>query len=141
MLNNSMPSTLDASGSCSFRVQDTKVLQRAGMESSRSMPYQLRCTGYVRCTIECHLPKRLIHGELYTGKRSLGSAKKGYSNRLKESLKQGGIPHSIQEGSAEDRAVWPSLVMSGVSCFEENRIRDKEQRCQKRKSRGLRLPA
>ena len=119
------------------RVPDTEVLQRAEMESIHAilLRFQLRWAGHVRRMDDCRLPKRLLYGELSTGKRSRGRPKKRYKDTLKESLQYCDIPHSTWEETAEDRAIWRSLVSSGVSDFEERRIRDKEQRRQKRKDR------
>lgn len=75
-----------------------------------------------------------------TGKHSLDKPKKHYKDTLKKSLKHCGILHSTWEESAENHAVWHSLVRSDVSNFEEKRIKDKEQKRQKR-SRGFRLLA
>ena len=119
------------------RVPDTEVLQRAEMESIYAilLRSQLRWAGHVHRMDDCRLPKRLLYGELSTGKRSLGRPKKRYKDTLKESLKYCDIPHSTWEETAKDRPLWRSLVRSGVSEFEEKRIRDKEQRRQKRKDR------
>ena len=82
---------------------------------------------------DCHLPKRLLYGEVSTGKRSLGRLKLRYKDTLKASFKQCGSPYATWEESAEDRPAWRSPVKSGVSTFEERRIRDKEKKRQRRK--------
>ena len=117
------------------RVPDTDVLQRAKMESIRTIlkHSQLQWAGHVHCMDDCRLPKRLLYSKLSTGKRSLGRPKLRYQDTLKASLKQCGIPYTTWEESTEDRPAWRSLVKSGVATFEERRIRDKEKKRQSRK--------
>ena len=117
------------------RVPDTEVLQRAKMESIHAilMHSQLRWAGHVHRMDDCRLPKRLLYGELSTGKRSLGRPKLRYKETLNASLKQCGTPYTTWEESAEDRPSWRFLVKSGVATFEERRIRDKEKKRQRRK--------
>ena len=119
------------------KVPDTEVLQRADMESIHAMLLrsQLRWAGHVHRMDDCRLPKRLLYGELSAGKRSHGRPKKRYKDTLKESLKRCNISHSTWEETAEDRATWRSLVSSGVSDYEVKRIRDLEQKRQRRKEK------
>ena len=119
----------------SDRVPDAEVLQRAKMESIQAilMHSQLPWAGLVHHMDDCHLPKRLLYGEVSTGKRSLGRPKLRYKDTLKASVKQSGSPYATWEESTEDRPAWRSLVKSGVSTFEERRIRDKDKKRQRRK--------
>ena len=54
---------------------------------------------------------------------------------LKEALKLCGIPHSTWHVTAEDRPTWRSYIHSGVNSFEAGRIKDKEEKRQKRKDK------
>ena len=58
---------------------------------------QLRWAGHVQPMDDCCLPKRLLYGELSTGKRSLGRPKLHYKDTLKVSLKHCGIPYTTWE--------------------------------------------
>ena len=82
---------------------------------------------------DCRLPKRLFYGELSTGKRTTGRPKKRYKDTLKDALKLCTIPQATRHEIAVDRAAWRSRVRSGVDDFEEGRIKQKEERRQKRK--------
>ena len=94
------------------RVPDNEVLQRAKMESIHAilMHSQLRWAGHSHRMDDFRLLKRLLYGELSTGKRSLGRPKLRYKDTLKASLKQRGIPYTIWEETAEDRPTWRSLA-------------------------------
>ena len=119
------------------KIPDTEVLQRAESESIHAILQrsQLRWAGHVHRMDDSRLPKRLLYGELKTGKRSLGRPKKRYKDTLKESLKQCNIPQSSWEKSAEDRPAWRTLVRKGVAAFEEKLIKGKEESRQRRKER------
>jgi len=100
------------------QVPDTEVLQRAKCESIHAilLRSQLRWAGHVHRMDDSRLPKRLLYGELSTGKRSLGRPKKRYKDTLKEALKLCDIPHSSWEESAKNRPVWRSQTSkSGAS--------------------------
>ena len=117
------------------KVPDTEVLQRAEMESIHAilLRHQLRWVGHVHRMDDCRVPKRLFYGELSTGKRTTGRPKKRYKDTLKEALKLCTIPQATWHEIAVDRAAWRSRVRSGVDDFEERRIKQKEERRQKRK--------
>lgn len=119
------------------KVPDTEVLKRAESESIHAilLRSQLRWAGHVRRMDDSRLPKRLLYGELSTGKRSLGRPKMRYKDTLKVALKHCLIPNSSWERCAENRSAWRSLVSSGVTAFENKRIRDKEQSRMRRKER------
>ena len=118
------------------KVPDTEVQQRAKMDSIYAilMRSQLRWAGHVSRMDDCRLPKRLFFGELSSGKRSLGRPKLRYKDTLKALLKKCDIPYSTWEESAEDRPAWRSRINSGVAVFEEGRIKEKEERRQRRKA-------
>jgi hypothetical protein len=119
------------------KVPDTEVLQRAKMESIHAMLLrsQLRWSGHVLRMDDSRLPKRLLYGELTVGKRSLGRPKKRYKDTLKEALKNCDITHTTWEQRAQNRPEWRSLVRQGVSRYEEQRTKNKQQSRLKRKER------
>ena len=119
------------------KVPDTEVLQRAEMESIHAilLRSQLRWAGHVHRMEDTRLPKRLLYGELTSGKRSLGRPRLRYKDTLKASLKRVDIPHTTWEDHAKTRPVWRSLVRSGVTEYEDQRIKDKEEKRQRRKDR------
>ena len=124
-------------------VADTEVLQKAEMESIYAilMRSQLRWAGHLHRMDDSRLPKRLLYGELSTGKRSLGRPKLRFKDNLKASLKQCGISHTTWEKTAEDRSSWRATVKSGVTDFEERRISELEQKRQKRKASASSEPS
>ena len=76
------------------RIPDTEVLKRAGMQSVHTLLKlaQLRWIGIVTRISDERLPKKILYGELQTGKRSHGGQKKRYKDTLKASLKDFSIP-------------------------------------------------
>lgn len=125
------------------KVPDTEVLQRAESESIHAslLRSQLRWAGHVHRMDDSRLPKRLLYGELSTGKRPLGRPKLRYRDNLKASLKHCNIPHTSWEKTADDRSAWRSAVKTGVAAFEERRIKESEQRRQKRKDSAASQPS
>lgn len=125
------------------KVPDTEVLQRAEMESIHAtlMRSQLRWAGHVHRMDDSRLPKRLLYGELSSGKRSLGRPKLRFKDTLKASLKQCDIPHATWEKTAEGRSGWRAAVKTGVAAFEERRSTEKEQKRQRRKDSANSQPS
>ena len=64
--------------------------------------------------------------------KTTGRPKKRYKDTLKEALKLCTIPQATWHEIAVDRTAWRSRVRSGVDNFEERRIKQKEERRQKR---------
>ena len=98
---------------------------------------QLRWAGHVCRMDDARLPKRLLYGELVTGKRHLGRPKLRYKDALKASLKRCNISPSAFEELASDRVVWRSTVRAAVTKWEEWRLSNREELRQKRKARSL----
>lgn len=121
-----MHNILDALGPCS--VSGSRTESRTP-KCSILLRCQLLWTGHVRRMDDCRLLKRLLYAELSTGERSLDRPKMPY----KDTLKHCGIHLFTWKESAEDCAIWRSLVKFGVSDFEAKRIRDKEQIRKKKK--------
>ena len=115
------------------------MLRLANSESIHAtlMRSQLRWAGYVHRMQDSRLPKKLLYGELSSGRRSSGRPKLRFKDTLKLSLKQCDIPHSTWERAAEERSAWRSAVQTGVSAFEKNRIRNKELKRQRRKDSDI----
>ena len=88
------------------RIQDTQILKRTGMQSVHTLLKlaQLRWTGHVTRMPEERLPKKILYGELETGKSSHGGQKKRYKGTLKASLKAFNIPTESWQQIAQDRA-------------------------------------
>lgn len=74
------------------------------------------------------LPKQLLYGELYSGKRAAGGQKKRFKGCLKFSLKDLDIDVSTRENLATNRTAWRSKVRAGVSTAELRRITAAEQK-------------
>ena len=121
------------------KIPDTEVLQRSEMESIHALLLrsQLRWAGHVCRMDDARLPKRLLYGELVTGKRHLGRPKLRYKDALKASLKRCNISPSAFEELASDRVVWRSTVRAAVTKWEEWRLSNREELRQKRKVRSL----
>ena len=124
------------------KVPDTEVLQRTKSESIHALllQSQLRWAGHIHRMDDSRLPKRLLYGELSTGKRPLGRPKKRFKDTLKEALRHCSIPFSSWEVSAEDRSAWRSTVRSGVAKYEARRRQDKEEKRNQRKDRSSSSP-
>ena len=103
---------------------------------------QLRWTGHVTKMPEERLPKKILYGELETGKRSHGGQKKRYKDTvtLKASLTDFNIPIESWEQVVQDRAKWRGLIRRGASEYEANRISEAEQKRAQRKSRAKASP-
>ena len=67
---------------------------------------------------EERLQKKILYGELETGKRSHGGQKMRYKDTLKSSLKDFNIPAESWEQIAQDRAKWRGLIRRCASEYE-----------------------
>ena len=120
------------------KIPDTEVLQRTESVSIHAtlLRSQLRWAGHIHRMDDSRLPKRLLYGELSSGKRSVGRPKKRYRDTLKEALKHCDISHSSWEEVAGDRQAWRAHVCSGVASYEERRNRERDEKRQIRKARS-----
>ena len=78
---------------------------------------QLRWTGHVIRQPEHRLPRRVLYGELTTGRRNAGGQKKRLKDNIKASLKKFGMNPSTLEADATNRQQWRSKVSRGAKHF------------------------
>ena len=118
-------------------IPDTEVLERAESESIYALitRARLRWSGHVARMPDDRLPKRILYGELCSGRRSQGGQKKRYKDLLGETLDNCGIPRKEWDTLAQDRPSWRSLVRSGVASYEDNRIQKTKAQRAKRKAK------
>ena len=95
---------------------------------------QLHWAGHVKRMDDSRIPKRLLYGELSSGKRSLGHPKLRFKDTMRASLKHCEISKETWEESAENRPLWRSLEAAGVLQYEENRNTTAEQKRLRRKN-------
>ena len=119
------------------KIPDTEVLARAGLPSIYSLliKAQLRWAGHVARMPNNRLPKKLMFGELQSGKRRVGGPKKRYKDTLKASLKSFNIEPDTWEQAAQDRKVWRASVLKGGLAYERDRTNKAERKRQARKER------
>ena len=119
------------------KIPDTEVLRRTSMESIHAVlkRSQLKWAGHICRMPDGRLPKRLLYGELFHGKRSRGGQRKRYKDTLKVSLKSCGLDSQTWETDCQARSRWRYSVASGVVEFERRRIEEAEQRRNLRKSK------
>ena len=120
------------------RIPDTEILTRSGMDSIHTMLLrtQLRWAGHVVRMPENRFPKRIMYGELSSGKRSHGGQRKRYKDTLKAALKSCRIDPDSWEKLCLDREKWRAKVRHGTKDFEERRIEDAKRKRQVRKERA-----
>ena len=119
------------------KIPDTEVLTRSNMMSIHTLlkKYQLRWTGHVVRMQDTRLPKKILFGELKSGKRSRGGQKKRFKDTLKVSLKSFNVDLDNWETLAQERDAWRSIITDGALTSESNRIKEAETKRQLRKSR------
>ena len=117
----------------------SQLLTCAGLPSIPTilMKAQLRWAGHVARMPDSRIPKKLLFGELQTGKRSLGAPKKRYKDTRKVSLKTFGINPNTWEKEAANRTKWRTLVHGGARQHEADKIITAQRRRQDRKEKVL----
>ena len=117
------------------KIPDTEVLARAGLPSIHTLliKAQLRWAGHVARMSDNRLPKKLMFGELQSGKRRVGGPKKRYKDTLKASLKSFNIEPDTWEQAAQNRKVWRASVFKGGQAYERDRTSKAERKRQARK--------
>jgi len=82
------------------------------------MQRQLRWTGHVIRTQSNRLPRRILYGELLSGRRHHpGGQKQRFSDNMKLILKCCHIPSEQLEALASDRQMWRDTCDSGLATF------------------------
>ena len=81
------------------------------------------------------IPKRLMYGELSSGKRSYGGQRKIFTDTLKISLRSFNIDIESWELAAQDRSTWRGHISQGATKAEENRKVAAEEKRRRRKER------
>ncbi len=124
------------------RVPHVQILQSVGCVSIEALivKRQLRWVGHVCRMPESRLPRKLLFGELASGRRSAGGQKKRYKDHLHSMLKKCGVPPSDMETLAADRNKWRSTCRAAAQTFEAGRSRDREERSRRRHERQDRGP-
>ena len=92
------------------------------------MKYQLRWTGHLIRMRDARPPKKLLFGELKSGKRTRGGHKKRFKDTLKVSLKRFNVDVDNWEIMAKERDMWRSIIVDGAvtSQLESGRRRIKD---------------
>ena len=119
------------------KVTNNEVLKRAQMDGLEAMlkRSQLRWVGHVQRMNDNRLPKQIFYSELSSGVRNKGGQRKRYKDTLKPTLlKLTGINAETWHELAEDRTVWRKAVKKGVQSFEDDRVKAREEKRQKRKA-------
>ena len=106
------------------KVPDTEVLEQSGTMSVLTMllKVQARWAGHVVRMPDQRLPKQILYGELWEGRRSVGEQKKRYKDSLKSTLRELQIDTDTWKNEAQDRSTWRQALHDGLLTAEENRI-------------------
>ena len=119
------------------KIPDTEVLALAGLPSIPTilMKAQLRWAGHVARMPDSRIPKKLLFGELQSGKRSLGAPKKRYKDTLKVSLRPLGSTqtHGRKKPQTEQSGEHSSMaVLASMRPTKPSRLRDVGRRGRKK---------
>ncbi|XP_063597258.1 uncharacterized protein LOC134773939 [Penaeus indicus] len=120
------------------KIPDTEVLELAGISSIHTLiqKAQVRWAGNVVRMADSRLPKQLLYGELYEGKRSVGGQKKRFKDSHEASLKDKNINVSTWEQLAINRSTWRSKVSTGACAAEKRRTTEAQLKRAARKARA-----
>ena len=101
---------------------------------------QLRWVGHVIRLPSGRLPQQILYSELSHGKGARGAPKKRFKDNLKANLKACNIDPDRLEEIACDRSLWRRSTRSGVTLYEEERVRTLEHNRQQKKSGAINRP-
>jgi len=93
---------------------------------------QLRWSGHLVRMSDTPLPEAIFYSQLASGSRPCGHPIQRYKDSLKKNLQLCNIDPATWETTVQDRSVWRSSCVTGVSHFERQRISDLNR--QKRKA-------
>ena len=108
------------------RITNIEVLERSDSQSIESLlvKAQLRWVGHVIRMEDYRLPKKLLYGELTSGKRNQGGPKKRFKDTLKSNLQYTQVRPKDLENTAAERDCWRRTVhLAGSTC--ETNYREK----------------
>ena len=120
------------------KVPNTEVLLCMSMLSIHTLlsKVQVRWMGHVSHMNDEHLPKRLLYGELITGKCPVGRPKVQFKDSMKMSLKDLEIPVKTWERLATDQVRWQEQISRGGMAAESHCAVEATHKQAERKSRA-----
>ena len=120
------------------KISNTEVLQKANMPIIITFmrKAQIRWAGYVTHMPDVRIPKQLLYGELFQGKRSISGQRKRFEDSLKVSLTDFSIDTWTWENLAADRPTWRNLIHSAAHVAEDNRTGTAGKARERRKARA-----
>ena len=89
---------------------------------------QLRWVGHTFRMPEDRVPRKILYGELATGRRAAGGPRKRYKDHIKTSLKKCDIQPTQLEALASNRQLWRSSCSAGTEVFTRQHENAAEQR-------------
>ena len=121
----------------SDRVPNTQVIKRAGLPTMYTLLRQrrLRWLGHVRRMEDGRIPKDILHGELASGKRSVGRPQLRYKDVCKRDLKALDINIQCWEDMIADRNSWRSTLQRQLKAGAEQIQTLAEKKRARRKAR------
>ena len=123
-------------------ISNVKVLEMTQSTSIQCwiIRAQLRWVGHVIRLPSGRLPQQILYSELSHGKRARGAPKKRFKDNLKANLKACNIDPDRLEEITCDRSLWRRSIRSGVTLYEEERVRTLEHNRQQKKSGVINRP-